>query len=234
MVRNHPLQKQPKTIQSTFYYSPRFQYHVHMTEFIPGLKLSKFFYQEAVRQILEKHFPGLIYSAALMGHGSEILGYDTPRSTDHHWGPQLQVFLAEKDFPEYSEDVKNVLSNELPHKFRGYSTSFGAPDSEGIRLLIDQKDGPVNHRVSIVTTREFFRHFLNFDPYCDISVIDWLTFPQQELLSLTRGEVFYDGLGELKALRDKFSYYPQDVRLFLIACQWQKISQQEAFIGRCG
>jgi Domain of unknown function (DUF4037) len=206
----------------------------NMTEFIPGLKLSRLFYQEAVHPILEKHFSGLLYSAALIGHGSEVLGYDTPRSTDHHWGPQLQIFLSEKDYPKYELDIKNVLSSELPHKFRGYSTSFGDADNAGVRLLVDKERGPVNHRVVIITAKSFFRHFLNFDPYDDIGIDDWLTFPEQELLSLTRGEIFCDGLGELNELRDKFKYYPQDVWLFLIACQWKKISQQEAFIGRCG
>jgi hypothetical protein len=205
-----------------------------MMEFIPGLKLSRLFYQEAVRPILEKHFPGLVYSAALIGHGSEVLGYDTPRSMDHHWGPQLQLFLTENDYPKYRLDIKNALGNELPHKFMGYSTSFGDPENTGVQLLVEQEDGPVNHRVVIVTPKTFFRHFLNFDPYSEISVTDWLTFPQQELLSITQGKVFWDGLGGLNTLRKKFSYYPQDVWLFLIACQWKKISQQEAFIGRCG
>jgi hypothetical protein len=206
---------------------------MHMTEFIPGLKLSKLFYQESVRPILEKHFPDLNYSAALIGHGSEVLGYDTPRSRDHHWGPQLQIFLSGNDCEKYSLDIKSVLSKELPHKFKGYSTSFGDPDNIGVQLLVDKPDGPVNHKVVTLTPKSFFRYLLNFDPYDDISVIDWLTFPQQELLSLTQGEVFWDGLDELKTLRAKFHYYPKDVWLLLIACQWKKISQQEAFIGRC-
>jgi hypothetical protein len=205
-----------------------------MTEFISGLTLSRLFYQEAVRPVLRKHFPKLIYSAGLIGHGSEVLGYDTSRSIDHHWGPQLQVFISEINHPIYAGQIKHVLGNELPREFMGYSTNFGDPDSEGVQLLQAKEAGPVNHRVTALVARSFFKHLLSFDPYEDIGMLNWLTFPQQELLCLTQGEVFFDGLGELSLLRDKFRYYPKDVWLFLISCQWKRVSQQEAFMGRCG
>ncbi len=55
------------------------------------------FYAEAVRPLLDQEFPGLRYAAALLGPGSEVLGFDTERSTDHDWGPRLQVFLGADD-----------------------------------------------------------------------------------------------------------------------------------------
>jgi len=51
-----------------------------MPDFIPGLQLNETYYQQAVRPILERHFPGLAYSAGLVGYGSDVLGYDTPVS----------------------------------------------------------------------------------------------------------------------------------------------------------
>jgi len=68
----------------------------------------------------------------------------------------------------------------------------------------------------------------------EISVFDWLTFPQQRLLELTSGEVFHHGIGELKRIRHKLKYYPRDIWLYLLAAQWTKISQEEAFVGRTG
>lgn len=53
-------------------------------------------------------------------------------------------------------------------------------------------------------------------------------------MSITAGKVFYDGLDELEKLREKFSYYPRDIWLCLLSAQWMKISQEEAFVGRCG
>lgn len=46
-----------------------------MSEFIPGLTLCGDFYREAVRPILDDAFPGLPHSAALIGSGSEVLGF---------------------------------------------------------------------------------------------------------------------------------------------------------------
>nr|WP_309505012.1 hypothetical protein [Streptomyces sp. KM273126] len=67
--------------------------HAHMPAFIPGLELSRRFYTEAVRPLLEEVAPATPHSAARIGSGSEVLGYDTARSTDHEWGPRLQLFL---------------------------------------------------------------------------------------------------------------------------------------------
>ena len=204
-----------------------------MDDFIPGLELSRRFYQEIVRQLLDEYFPEVTYSAALLGHGSEVLGFDTERSMDHHWGPQLQLFLAEDDHQRYSSDIRSVLSDRLPRTFLGYPTSFTEPDEEGVQLLEEENSGPINHRVITCPIRSFFENILGINPYDEIDVTDWITFPQQEPLGITSGEVFYDGLDELNRILDKFRYYPKDVWLYLLACQWMKISQEEAFAGRC-
>ena len=54
------------------------------------------------------------------------------------------------------------------------------------------------------------------------------------MLACTAGRVFHDGLGELGRVREKIGYYPREVWLYLLASQWQKVSQEEAFMGRCG
>jgi len=51
---------------------------------------------------------------------------------------------------------------------------------------------------------------------------------------LTSGRVFHDGLGQLVPLRARLRYYPDDVWLYLLAAQWRRIGQEEAFMGRCG
>jgi len=52
-----------------------------MARFIPGLDLGQRFFEETAKPILEAQFPGLRYSAALIGWGSEVLGYDDPQCT---------------------------------------------------------------------------------------------------------------------------------------------------------
>lgn len=203
-------------------------------KFIPGLELSKLFYQQEVRPILDKYFSDLNYSAALLGWGSEVLGYDTPVSRDHHWGPRVIIFLDELNHKKLEEQISEVLSDNLPVQFMGYSTNFSKPELNGVRRAIYIKEGPVSHMVDIYTIRSFFKMRLGFDPYQKIEVNDWLVFPQQRLLEVVSGEVFYDGLGELNAIRNKFNFYPKDVWYYLLASQWFKISEEEAFVGRCG
>jgi hypothetical protein len=204
-----------------------------MPRFIPGLKLSELFYKEVVKPVLEAEFPSLKYSAGLIGSGSEVLGFDTPQSIDHHWGPRVLLFLSEDDYEEKKERIWRVLSEKLPYEFRGYPTNFGKPDEFGVQLLEKIESGPVNHRIDIFTIKSFFRERLGFDPYKEIKISDWLNFPEHELIMIVKGKVFHDDLG-LKKIRKKFQYYPRDLWLYLLAAQWHDISQEEAFVGRCG
>jgi hypothetical protein len=91
--------------------------------FIPGLELSAAFYQEAVEPILSRRFPYLAYAAARIGPGSDVLGFDDQRSTDHFWGPLLNLFLSNDDLESYGEQIKQVLANELPFEVHGFPTN---------------------------------------------------------------------------------------------------------------
>lgn len=206
-----------------------------MPDFIPGLQLARSFYLEAVRPVLNATFPDLQFSAALIGSGSEVLGFDTEMSTDHHWGPRLMLFLAETDYQHHHQHIHETLRQELPTRFYGYSTNFTLPNpaDNNVQLLQDVDDGPINHRVEILTIRDFFRNELNFDIEESIEPADWLTFPSQKLRSITAGAIYHDGIG-LQATRDRFSYYPHDVWLYLLASGWNRIGQDEHLMGRAG
>jgi hypothetical protein len=206
--------------------------------FIKGLELSKQFYAQAVRPLLDEHFTGLAHSAALIGSGSEVLGFDTEMSSDHHWGPRVLLFLTEADYPHYSQPVYEMLADHLPLAFLGYPTNFSPsnPLDKGVRLLQPVERGPVAHRVELFTIRSFFSSYLGIDPYRELTPVDWLTLEEHRLLAVTAGEVFHDGLSPdgLQAVRAAFGYYPPDVWLYLLAAQWMKIGQEEPFVGRCG
>ncbi len=204
-----------------------------MPQFIPGLELNRRFYLEVIYPILSREFTHLHYSAARLGTGSEVLGYDTPMSADHDWGLRLQLFFSQEDFDKYGAEVTEKLRHELPYNFLGYSTHFGEPDDEGTRLLA-QTDGPRNHRVEVWTVRGFFEEYMACDPYQEPTIYDWLTWPQQHLLGVTAGQVYADDLGDLAMIRHKLLYYPHDVWLYLLAAQWSRIGQEEAFVGRTG
>lgn len=206
-----------------------------MPDFIPGLQLGRLFFLEAVKPVLNARFPDLQFSAALIGSGSEILGFDTEMSTDHHWGPRVMLFLTDDDNARYREVIDQALRNELPPKCHGYSTNFSSPNpaDNNVQILQDTDGDPINHRVEIHTIRGFILSELNFDIEGSIEPADWLTFPSQKLRSFTAGEVYHDWVG-LQAARDRFEYYPHDVWLYLLASGWNRVGQEEHLMGRAG
>jgi len=193
--------------------------------FVPGIELSRRFHAEAVRPILSRELPRLRYTAALVGYGSEVLGFDSPRSTDHNWGPRLLLFAGSG-----GEPIHRLLAGHLPRTFLGYPTHF-VTDEEGTRHLAPA-DGPPDHGVVVAALDDWTRGTLGFDPRRP-ALRDWLATPTQIFAEFTGGAVFHDDLG-LESLRQHVAWYPDDVWRYVLACQWQRIGQEEAFVGRCG
>ncbi len=200
--------------------------------FIPGLRLAAEYYTEVVRPLLDRAYPGLAYSAALLGSGSEVLGFDSQRSTDHNWGPRLQVFLAASSGPSGgpsggpgSGEIAAMLAGRIPATFRGHRTVFPGTEDPG---------GTARHWVDVHPLRSWLQGQLGFDPTQPVGLLDWLATPAQRLAEVTAGAVFYDGPGELTQARARLAWYPRDVWLYVLACQWQRIAEEEAFPGRCG
>jgi hypothetical protein len=183
-----------------------------MSSFVSGLDLSRAFYAEAVAPLIGD----VPHAAAFVGWGSDVIGFDTVRSTDHGWGPRLQVFVA----AEHTRKLKEVMAAELPAEFRGWPTRFG------------WDAWPVEHHVEVATLGEWLRDRLGFDPAEGVSSQAWLSTPQQRLLEVTAGAVFHDDRGELAAAREAIAWYPDEVWLWLLACQWQRLGQEEHFVGR--
>ena len=195
-----------------------------MPQFVPGLQLAREFHAEAVRPLLEEHFPQVQYAAALLGPGSEVAGLDTERSTDHDWGPRLQVFLGTDDAARHAAAITAMLAGRLPGSFRGYPVAFPVTREPG---------GTPRHRVEVAGLGAWLAGRLGFDPRHAVTLLDWLATPAQRLAEVTTGAVFHDGPGDLTRARARLAWYPRDVWLYLLACQWQRIGQEEAFPGRC-
>jgi hypothetical protein len=212
---------------------------------MPGLELARRYYAEVVRPILDQRFGGLEHSAALIGCGSEVLGFDSPRSTDHDWGPRCLVFVgagltdARPAGTGRTEEIGAALAAELPETFLGWPTRF--PD-------VTKPGWPVRHWVEVAELARWLDAQLGFDPRVGVGLTDWLATPTQVLGEITGGAVFHDGLGDpggpggpgrqpgrggLGAVRAALAWYPDDVWRYVLACQWARIGQEEAFPGRC-
>jgi hypothetical protein len=180
--------------------------------FEPNLELNARFYEEVVAPIVEP-WP---HSAARIGWGSEILGFDTERSTDHGWGLRLSIFV-------HADDIRPVIAavnEQLPESFSGWPVRYGWDEY------------PVTHHVEVSTLAEWSTFFLGGNATQPLTTIDWLLAPQQHLLGATRGAVYHDGLGTLVPMREQLGWYPADVARWMVACQWQRVAQEEAFTGR--
>ncbi len=205
-----------------------------MPSFIRGLELNRRFYAEAVCPILDASFPNVPLAAALLGTGSDVLGFDDEMSTDHQWGLSLRLFLREED-AHLADEIREALRHRLPHAFQGYPVgTIPSADEPGIRIMHATAEGPVDRRVYIVTVRAFALRNLGYDVKQPLTAIDWLTFPSQRLRELTSGAVYHDGVGELTALRERLTWYPHDVWLYLLAAGWHRIAQEEHLMPRAG
>ncbi len=200
---------------------------------LSGLALARAFYAREIAPLLALHFPRLAHAAGLIGPGSEVLGYDSQRSRDHHWGPRALLFLRDGDLLRDRAAVHACLADHLPHSFEGFATNFGDPVSaNGVRLMAPTSSGPVQHLIEILSVRGHAKARLGIDTERPLANRDWLALPQQRLLETTKGEIFHDAVGEITALRARLAYFPDDVWRYMLASQWQKISQEEAFVGR--
>lgn len=182
-----------------------------MPSVVKGLELARTFYAEVIRPLVP-----VSHAACLIGEGSEVLGYDTERSTDHEWGPRLQLFVAAADV----DPILRLIDEVLPDSHRGYPTRW-----------FSLATGQVGHHVEVGTTEDWLATKLptiRLDP----DVAAWLAVPQQHLLQLTAGAVFHDDLGVITRLRATYRWYPADVWRWMISSQWHLIGNTEPLIGR--
>jgi hypothetical protein len=184
---------------------------------VSGRDLSRRFYEQAVRPLI----PSVPHAAALLGDGSEVLGFDDEISTDHDFGPRMQLFVP----PGFDTTPIDVAPQKLPTRFDGFPVVY--PDR-------DRHDGRPHHQVEVTTARAFFVDRLGVDPADGMDLADWLLAPTQILASLTAGVVLRDPLELLTARRRALAWCPDDVWRYVLAAGWLRVSQEEPFIGRTG
>ena len=173
-----------------------------MTESI--IAVSRGFFEDVVRPILQRHFPQETAQTAfgVFGHGSEAFGLDDEYSRDHHWGLRIDALMPEAVFESRHEALMEVLNANLPDSYQGHSLREGhlagvglAPDSLGA----------------------FLRRTIGLD-HAPTTYNEWLSIPEEDILHVINGQVWYDPLGHFSTIREKLkAYYPEPVRLRRIA-----------------
>jgi len=203
-----------------------------MATFRPGLELCGRFYTGAVRPLLDTAYPDLPHAAARVGPGSDVLGFDTPRSTDHDWGPRLTLFLTAADAARHGPAIVDLLARRLPPLFDGWSTHFEPVDARVRVMAPAPSGGPVAHRVEVTDVGTWCTGLLGFDPRTGAGLLDRLAAPWQALAETTGGAVYHDGVGDLSAVRERLDWYPTDLWRYVLARQWTRLGEEEAFVGR--
>jgi hypothetical protein len=197
-----------------------------------GIELSRRFYAEIVRPWLATVAPGLPHSAALIGYGSELLGFDDEMSRDHNWGPRVHIFLSRDDFAEHARRLVDEFASATPADFLGEPIGWrnrphpAANDSEAA--------GDIRHGLEVHTLEGTLERLLALRSLDDLSPLTWLGFAEQKLLAVTAGAVFHDDRDRLTTVRRQLAFFPHDVWLYKIACQWRRIAEEQAFVGRAG
>jgi hypothetical protein len=185
-----------------------------------GAGVARLYYEELVGPLLGRAFPGLRYAAARLGSGSDVLGYDDPRSRDHDWGCRLTVLLDEPDAALVPQVIE-LLERELPETFRGLPVRFDVT-----------WDPAPTHNVHVTTVREFAVSRLGVDPLSGMSALDWLLLTGQGVLEVTAGPVFADETTELAPLRAALAWYPPDVERYVLIAGWQRLGHELPMHGR--
>jgi len=165
-----------------------------------GLELSRAFYLEYGKAMLEQEFSALLphIAVGLVGAGSECLGFDDEISHDHDFEPGFAIFLPDETVVDRATSFRLERAYAaLPKEFMGYKRSRLSPTGgarHGVIRLCDfltEKTGTPNGALSLR---------------------DFLYLPEQALLEATNGALFHDGDGAFSKIRERLSYLPEEVR----------------------
>ncbi len=197
-----------------------------------GIELSRRFYRELVRPWLANAAPGLPHAAALLGYGSELLGFDDAMSQDHNWGPRVQVFVDETAFATVADSLVAAFADAAPATFLGHPIGMAnrphpAPHSQGAR-------GDIRHGFEVWTLDHALAFWVGLRPGEPRDNLDWLGLAEQRLIAFTAGALFHDDDGRLTGERERLSRFPRDVRLYKLAGQWRRLAEEQPFVGRNG
>ena len=165
-----------------------------------GLELSRAFYEQHGKPMLEEAFPELLSQIAvgLFGSGSECFGYDDLTSRDHDFEPGFLILLPGEELVDRRQEfLLERAYARLPKRFEGF---------ERQRLL------PVGGaRHGVFRTAEFFEKKVGA-PSGVLDWRQWLSIPEQALAEATNGELFYDGRGEVTEIRQRLGTFPEAIR----------------------
>ena len=179
-----------------------------------GISLSKKYYEDYVRNMINKEFP--IYAdeiaVGIAGEGSECFGYDDEYSRDHDYGVGVCLWVNSEIHKKIGAEL-DISYQRLPKEVYGIKTerkSLGYKDKFGVSKIDD-----------------FFLRTIGSDKLPKTKD-EWLIVPEYALANAINGEIFKDTRGEMLAKRAYLIAGPgADVRR-------KKIAAYLALAGQAG
>lgn len=178
-----------------------------------GLELSETYYKTWGEPMLKTNFPDLYprLSAGIFGQGSENFGFDDEISRDHDIDPGFYLFLNAADYKTYEFRLSRAY-DALPEEF------------QGVKIIGKSVYGTSRHGVKEISA--FFSTFTGLGSLPQTNR-QWLSLPDFRLATALNGKIFYDGSGEVTAVRAFLKNEPADVRL-------KKLSRYLIFAAQAG
>jgi hypothetical protein len=142
-----------------------------------GIEKSRRFCHDVVLPALENTFGAFMaeVAVALIGEGSEVLGYDDAISEDHNFWPRVTVFFTDERFRTLQTRRFDDLVARLPPEFEGHRlTTQGAYAS-----------------VTFQPLTAYFRQYLSASAF-PLQLSDWLVAEEQRLIELASATIFHD------------------------------------------
>ena len=187
-----------------------------------GLEISRAYFAQFGLPMLREQFPELLpqLAAGLCGSGSECFGYDDEVSRDHDFEPGFILFLPGEEAVSRREAfLLERAYAKLPKEFMGLKRSLMAPVG-----------GP---RHGVLRTGDFFTGKTG-SPDGALTPRQWLTVPEESLAEAVNGGIFEDGSGEVTSIRERLSFYPEEIRRKKLAGQLLLMAQSGQYnYGRC-
>ena len=163
-----------------------------------GIELSEAYYRTCGEPMLKAEFPELYprLAAGICGPGSENYGFDDEISRDHDFDPGFFLWLTPEDYKTYEFRLSRAY-DRLPDTF------------EGVPVLGKSVYETARHGVR--ETGAFFAGITGF-AFAPKTNLQWLSLPDHRLAEAVNGCIFYDGQGDVTAIRAALSAMPEDVR----------------------
>lgn len=170
-----------------------------------GLELSRSYFEEFGRPMLESQFPDLIpfLAAGLFGSGSECFGFDDLLSQDHDFEPGFCLFLPDESvIDRRSAFLLERAYAKLPREFHSFQREILSPVGGARR--------------GVLRIGDFFSGMVG-SPDGNLSGEQWLSVPEYALAEATNGQIYFDSPGLVTEIRERLSCYPEDIRLKRLA-----------------